>query len=65
MPIRPTVLDDLVRAADVLIENFLPDTLAKLRLTPERLKQLNSRLVIASISALRPRSLEPRCPATT
>ncbi|HWC90917.1 MAG TPA: CoA transferase, partial [Pirellulales bacterium] len=50
-PASAEVLDGLVRAADVLLENFLPDTLAKLRLTPERLKQLNSRLVIASISA--------------
>jgi crotonobetainyl-CoA:carnitine CoA-transferase CaiB-like acyl-CoA transferase len=49
-PASAEVLDDLVQAADVLIENFLPDTLVKLRLTPERLKQLNGRLVIASIS---------------
>ncbi|HEX4150319.1 MAG TPA: CoA transferase, partial [Pirellulales bacterium] len=50
-PAAAPVLDGLVRAADVLIENFLPDTLAKLNLEPARLRQLNSRLVIGSISA--------------
>jgi crotonobetainyl-CoA:carnitine CoA-transferase CaiB-like acyl-CoA transferase len=50
-PDSTVVLDGLVRAADVLLENFLPGTLAKLHLEPERLRQLNPRLVIASISA--------------
>lgn len=44
------LLDDLIRNADVLLENFLPDTVAKLGLTPERLRQLNPRLVSCSIS---------------
>ena len=44
------VLDDLVRQADVLIENFLADSLEKLGLTPERLKTLNPELVSCSIS---------------
>lgn len=46
---RP-VLDELLRRADVLVENFLPDSLEKLGLAPERLRQLNSRLVTCSIS---------------
>src|SRR2546421_8620790 len=41
------VLDDLIRAADVLIENFLPASLEKLGLTAERLAALNPRLVRA------------------
>ncbi|MCE9606471.1 MAG: CoA transferase [Planctomycetia bacterium] len=44
------VLDDLLRTADVMLENFLPETLAKLGLTPERLRTLNPRLVSCSIS---------------
>lgn len=44
------VLDDLLRTADVMLENFLPDTLVKLGLTPDRLAALNPRLVSCSIS---------------
>ena len=46
---RP-VLDDLVRRADVLVENFLPASLEKLGLTAERLAEQNPRLVSCSIS---------------
>lgn len=46
---RP-VLDDLIRRADALVENFLPDSLARLGLLPERLAELNPRLVSCSIS---------------
>jgi crotonobetainyl-CoA:carnitine CoA-transferase CaiB-like acyl-CoA transferase len=49
-PESRAVLDDLIRAADVMIENFLPQTLEKLRLTEDRLAALNPRLVRASIS---------------
>lgn len=44
------VLAQLVRQADVLIENFLPATLDKLGLRPERLRELNPRLISCSIS---------------
>jgi len=44
------VVDDLVRRADVLVENFLPDSLARFGLGPERLKLLNPMLVSCSIS---------------
>lgn len=46
---RP-VLDDLLRAADVLIENFLPQSLEKLGLNDERIAAINPRLIRASIS---------------
>lgn len=44
------LLVELIRQADVLIENFLPETLDKLGLRPERLRELNPRLVACSIS---------------
>ena len=44
------VLDDLLRAADVMVENFLPDSLDRLGLQPDRLAALNPRLVRVSIS---------------
>jgi crotonobetainyl-CoA:carnitine CoA-transferase CaiB-like acyl-CoA transferase len=44
------VLDDLIRVADVLIENFLPQSLERIGLSAERLAALNPRLVRASIS---------------
>lgn len=46
---RP-VLDDLLRTADVMVENFLPQSLAKLGLDDERLKTINPGLVRCSIS---------------
>jgi crotonobetainyl-CoA:carnitine CoA-transferase CaiB-like acyl-CoA transferase len=46
----PAVLDDLIRRADVLVENFLPDALDKFGLRPQRLAELNPRLVSCSIS---------------
>lgn len=44
------VVQDLVACADVLVENFLPDSLAKLGLLPDQLAGLNPRLVSCSIS---------------
>ena len=44
------VLDDLIRVSDVLIENFLPQSMEKLGLTAERMEKLNPRLVRVSIS---------------
>ena len=44
------LLDDLLRRADVMVENFLPASLAKLGLDAERLSALNPRLVRVSIS---------------
>jgi len=44
------VVDDLLRTADVLLENFLPESLAKFGLQPERLAEINPQLVRVSIS---------------
>lgn len=44
------VLDDLIRAADVLVENFLPRVRDKLGLAPARLAELNPKLVSCAIS---------------
>ncbi len=44
-------LDDLLRRADVMIENFLPDAMRQFGLDPPRLKALNPQLVSCSISA--------------
>src|SRR5689334_25358204 len=44
------VLTRLVRASDVLVENFRPGVLDRLGFTVERLHELNPRLVILSIT---------------
>ena len=44
------VLRDLVRDADVLVENFRPGTLERLGLAPDDLHALNPRLVITRVS---------------
>lgn len=44
------VLDDLLRTADVMVENFRAGSLARLGLEPQRLATLNPRLVRVSIS---------------
>ena len=45
-----TILKELIRGADVLVENFRPGTLAKWGLTEEVLKELNPKLVVSRIS---------------
>jgi crotonobetainyl-CoA:carnitine CoA-transferase CaiB-like acyl-CoA transferase len=49
-PAARETVDDLIRRADALVENFLPDSLARLGLEPDRLHQLNAGLVTCSIS---------------
>jgi crotonobetainyl-CoA:carnitine CoA-transferase CaiB-like acyl-CoA transferase len=55
------LVEDLIRTADVLVENFRPGTLARLGFGPERAQALNERLIYCSISgygATGPRSGE-------
>lgn len=44
------ILHDLVKSADVFIENFRPDVKARLGIGPDALRAINRRLVYASIS---------------
>ncbi|MDT7785620.1 MAG: hypothetical protein QOF58_4039 [Pseudonocardiales bacterium] len=44
------ILEDLVRRADVLVENFRPGVLERLGLPTLRMRELNSRLVVLSIT---------------
>lgn len=44
------ILFELIRTADVLVENFRPGTLEKMGLTKEKLQELNPGLVVTSIS---------------
>jgi crotonobetainyl-CoA:carnitine CoA-transferase CaiB-like acyl-CoA transferase len=43
-------LADLIRRADVLVENYRPGVLAEMGFGPDRLEQLNPRLVVASVN---------------
>ncbi len=44
------ILEDLVRWADVVIENFRPGTIGKMGLGYERMKELNPDIILVSIS---------------
>lgn len=44
------ILHSLARTADVLVENFVPGTLAKYQLDYDTLRKLNPRLIYASVT---------------
>ncbi|MBP6684051.1 MAG: CoA transferase [Leucobacter sp.] len=44
------ILDLLLKDADALVENFKPGTLAAMGYTEERLRELNPRLIVASVT---------------
>ena len=45
------ILEDLIRCSDVLIENFAPGVISRLGFGWDKISQLNSRVVMCSISA--------------
>ena len=45
-----SLLEDLIRTGDVLVENFRPGTLERLGFGPDRARSLNERLIYCSIS---------------
>jgi formyl-CoA transferase len=45
-----SMLEDLIRTADALVENFRPGTLERLGFGPDRARALNERLIYCSIS---------------
>jgi crotonobetainyl-CoA:carnitine CoA-transferase CaiB-like acyl-CoA transferase len=49
-PAAAAILDRLIRVSDVLIENYRPGTLETMGLGPPRLRELNPRLVVTSLS---------------
>jgi crotonobetainyl-CoA:carnitine CoA-transferase CaiB-like acyl-CoA transferase len=49
-PEANAILEKLIRASDVLVENFRPGTLAEMGFGYDRLRELNPRLVVTSIS---------------
>jgi len=49
-PDGQAVLTELIRSADVLVENFRPGTLERLGFGPDRARSLNERLIYCSIS---------------
>jgi crotonobetainyl-CoA:carnitine CoA-transferase CaiB-like acyl-CoA transferase len=49
-PEGAALLEDMIRTADVLVENFRPGTLERLGFGPDRARSLNERLIYCSIS---------------
>ncbi|HZQ11819.1 MAG TPA: formyl-CoA transferase [Pseudolabrys sp.] len=48
------VLDELVKACDVLVENFAPGALDRMGLTWEHIHKLNPRMIVASVKGFGP-----------
>lgn len=44
------ILKDLIKSADVVIENYRPGTIKKMGISYEELKEINPRIIVASIS---------------
>ena len=51
-------LEELLRTADVLVENFAPGVMDRLGFTWERVHQINPRLIFASLKGFGPGALE-------
>ena len=48
------VIEELVRACDVLVENFAPGALDRMGFTWERIQELNPRMIMASVKGFGP-----------
>ena len=48
------VLDELIKACDVLVENFAPGALDRMGLTWEHIHKLNPRMIVASVKGFGP-----------
>jgi len=53
-PAGRQILERLVRACDVLVENFAPGALERMSLTWERIQELNPRMILASVKGFGP-----------
>ncbi len=53
-PEGKTILEQLIRDADVLVENFAPGALDRMGFTWERNQSINPRLILASIKGFGP-----------
>jgi formyl-CoA transferase len=53
-PQGKTVLDELIKACDVLVENFAPGALDRMGLTWEHIHKLNPRMIVASVKGFGP-----------
>ena len=62
-PEDKTVFADLIRSADVLVENLKPGSLARLGFSWDELKAINPRLVYCAISGYGQNSIYPGRPA--
>jgi len=52
------VLDELIKACDVLVENFAPGALDRMGLTWEHIHKLNPRMIVASVKGFGPGKYE-------
>ncbi len=53
-PQGKTVLEDLIKVCDVLVENFAPGALDRMGFTWEHIQELNPRMVVASVKGFGP-----------
>ena len=53
-----TVLEDLIRACDVLVENFGPGVLDRMGFPWEKIQQINPKMIVASIKGFGPGPFE-------
>ena len=57
-PMGKEVLETLIKKCDVLVENFAPGALDRMGFTWERIQELNSRMIVASVKGFGPGKYE-------